>query len=73
VIGISLGKFPGNESFKNEITFPFSNLCVFNCSEVVRKNVLKVLATVVWSFGLPIFTIEEGTCSTGLNLPIPLA
>jgi len=64
VIGIMfiLGKLLGNESFKNEITFPSSNLCMFNFSEVVKKKLLKVFATVVWSFTVPVFTNEEGTC-----------
>ena len=72
VIGIIfiLGKLLGNESFKNEMASHFSNLCMFNLSEVVRNKLLKLLATVVLFFSFPIFTSEEGTCLIACILPI---
>jgi len=47
VIGImfTVGKFPGNESFKNKIAPLFSDLYLFHFSEVVIK-LLKAFATV---------------------------
>ena len=41
-----VGKFPGNESFKNKVVSFFSDLYLFNFSEVVRKKLLKTFATV---------------------------
>jgi len=49
VIGIifKFGNIVGNESFKNEITSPFPNVWMSSFSEIVRKKLLKVFATVV--------------------------
>jgi hypothetical protein len=46
-----LGKFPGNESFKNEIASPFSNFCMFSLSVTVRKKLLKALAMLIAESG----------------------
>ena len=44
-----VGKFPGNESFKNEIASLFSDLYLFNFSEV-RKKLVKAFATVFFFY-----------------------
>ena len=43
VIGIMfiVGKFPGNESLKNEIASLFTDLYLCKFSEVVKKKVIK--------------------------------
>jgi hypothetical protein len=60
-----LVKFPGNESFKNDIASPFSGFCLFSFSVIVKKKLLKALATIVGSVNFSLFTSKEGACSTG--------
>jgi hypothetical protein len=45
-----LGKFPGNESFKNEMASPLSKFCMFHFSVSVKKKLLKELAMFFGSF-----------------------
>ena len=61
VIGIMfiIGKFPGNEFFKNKIASIFSDLYLFNFSEVVKKVTEGICHCFFLSFSIPMFTSEE--------------
>jgi hypothetical protein len=65
-----LVKFPGNESFKNEMVSPFSNFCMFSFAVTVRKKLLKALAMLFGSFNFSLLRTKEGTYSVGCNYPV---
>jgi hypothetical protein len=66
-----LEKFPGNETFRIEVEFPFPVYWTFNFSVTVMKKLLKALAIFVASYDSSSFASMVGTCSTECTFPVP--
>jgi hypothetical protein len=55
-----LDKFPGNETFRTEVEFPFPVCLMFNLSVIVMKKLLKALAVFVQSYDFSSFAKYGG-------------
>jgi hypothetical protein len=71
VVGIIFisGNFTGNAYFKNEIGSSFLT-CNFTPSVIVRRKILKALATVTGSFTFSLFIRRGGICSAKCIFPV---